>query len=333
MKVKALIELHKEYSDVPNNLKESCGDGYLCHHNDIYRTIREVALDYGTKYRVGGTVQWHDYMVFPLVNFYEILMKKEVPYIDNFNVLRRLVKKYPDITLPEKFIRDSFKRNYVLHESSHCISHAFFSERAEVEADWQSCDFESSKTQRLVEGLLGEALANSVERLSSSVATSSTHIFLHVLNSFATYEPKTHELIQRSKKELGDNQIFKMLFITFFFNNLLGYEHSVSNVNLLIDHYASDCGINEKVSSRALLSETLLKFCRLNTRFRDETSVVYFTSFGLGDEYKSLTDEFVLNDENISGYLVQSAKKFSDIIFNNHSQNQFQDSNSNDLLN
>lgn len=316
MKVKALIELHKEYCDVPNNLKESCGDGYLCYNNDIYRTVREVALDYGTKYRVGGTIQWHDYMVFPLVNFYEILMNKEVPYIDNFNVLRRLVKKYPDITLPEKFIRDSYKRNYVLHESSHCISHTFYTELAEDEPGWESLDFESLKMQRLVEGLLGEALANSVERISASLATSNTHIFLHVLNSFATYEPKTHELIQRAKKEIGDTQIFKMLFITFFFNNLLGYEHSTSSVDLLIDRFARDCGINGKTSNRELLSEALLKFCRLNTRFRDETSVVYFTSFGLGDEYKNLTDEAVLKDEKTSSYVVQSAKKFSDIIFN-----------------
>ena len=88
--------------DVPHSLPENFGDGYLCEHNRIYRNIRKQGVSRGTA-GLGGNSRWFDYMVFPLVNFDELINSKEIPYIDNYSVLLRLSQKHPKMTLPESF--------------------------------------------------------------------------------------------------------------------------------------------------------------------------------------------------------------------------------------
>lgn len=313
MKVDGLVKLHKQFQNTALSLKENCGDGYLCAHNKIYRNIRKTALDFGVKYCVGGSTQWLDYVVFPLVSFEAILEKNEVPYIDNFNVLRRLALRHPNIVLPEKFIRDSFKRNYVLHESCHCIAHKYFGNKTRIgDADF-SKKF-SPEFLKTVNSLLSEAFANSIERVSESFADSSAHIFLHVINSYVPFDPKTHDLMIKAREEIGEKTYFGMVFVAYFFNNLLGYTHSAESVQKIIERFTSP-QLQKNKEKYDLLADALFRCCRLNPRFRDETSTVFFSSLGLDKEYDSLTYERVIGDKILCKYIGQSAAQLYDLIF------------------
>lgn len=305
MNVKALVELHKEYLAVSQSLPENFGDGYLCEHNPLYRNIRKKGLSVGATYLKDENTRWYDYMVFPLVNFDELLANKEIPYIDNFNVLQRLSVKHPKLNLPEKFIRDAFKRNYLLHETCHCIAHQFL-------LDNTANGKKASKSVQLTNSLLGEALANSVELVSSTLATDSAHIFLHVLNSYVPYSPRLQEILQKALGEVGMSVFLKMTFASYFFNNLLGYEHSMENVEKIIDTFRPFFDFDD--SKREALSEAIWKGCRLNPRFRDETSVIYFSTFGLGDKYKSLTAETVFSSKKTIENLGQAANQLCDLV-------------------
>ena len=310
MNVTALVKLHQQYLDIPQSLRENLGDGYLCENNILYRNVRKQGIICGTTYNVNENSRWYDYMVFPLVNFDELLESKEIPYIDNYNVLVRLSEKYPKLSLPEKFIRDSFKRNYLLHETCHCIAHEFLLEQKKKSQ--KTSENKLSKSVKLLNSLLGEALANSVELISSAVADTNAHIFLHVLNSYVPYSPKTQELLQKAIGEAGISVFLKLTFVSFFFNNLLGYEHSKENVEKILDLFSPYFEFkNEK---REIVLEALLKCSRLNPRFRDETSVIYFSSFGLGDNYKKLSSEKVFGSRKMVENIAQSAHNLSDLI-------------------
>lgn len=310
MNVNAVVELHQEYLDVPHSLPENFGDGYLCEHNRIYRNIRKQGVSCGTTYSLGGNSRWFDYMVFPLVNFDELINSKEIPYIDNYSVLLRLSQKYPKMTLPEKFIRDAFKRNYLLHETCHCIAHDFLLK--ETKNSQKISEEKFSKSVKLLNCLLGEAFANSIELISSAAEKTSIHIFLHVLNSYVPYSPKTQELVHKATGEIGVEKFLKLSYASFFFNNLLGYEHSEANVKKLLDEFYPYFEFDNK--KREIVAEAIYKCARLNPRFRDETSVIFFDSFGLGNTYKNLSSEKVLKNPALIKNVAKTAHQLCDLI-------------------
>jgi hypothetical protein len=54
----ALVELHRQYLNVPQSLPENLGDGYLCQHNTLYRNVRQRALECGTRFLMKETDIW-----------------------------------------------------------------------------------------------------------------------------------------------------------------------------------------------------------------------------------------------------------------------------------
>ncbi len=312
MNVKALVELNYKYLDVPHSISANIGDGFLCQNNKFYRKIRKMGINFGTEYALKHNDLWNDYIVFPFVNFDDILNKKTIPVIDNFNTLVRLSEKHPTLNLPEKFIRDSFKRNYLLHETCHCIANEFLAENSQY-FEFSREEF-SVKQITLLNSLLGEALANSVEIISSSIADNDAHIFFHALNSYVPYSPKANEILKDAVKAVGIVVFLKLTFISFFFNNILGYEHTEINVENLFNKFEPYFEFEGNTESKQKLLEAILKCCRLNTRFRDETSKVYFGSFGLGKEYEELTTEKVLDNLQMVEYLVWSTNRLCDPV-------------------
>lgn len=310
MNLESLVRLHKHYLEVPQSLPENIGDGFLCEHNLIYKNVRKYGLSCGTTFNSKRNTRWNDYMVFPLVNFDELLQKKEIPYVDNYNVLARLSSKYPTLGLPEKFIRDVLKRNYLLHETCHCIAQDYLTNTSLV----KSFGIDSEKSIKLFDSLLGESLANSIEVAAIISVNNPTHIMLYVLNSYIPYSADYYKLVNNTVDQIGILNFLRVAFVSFFFNNLLGYEHSEENIELWFDIFKGllDFEVNNK--DRKILLEALYKCCRLNPRFRDETSVVYFSSLGSGDDYKKLSQAKVLSHENYVGVIAEAAKQFSSLI-------------------
>ena len=74
-----------------------------------------------------------------------------------------------------------------------------------------------SKSVKLLNCLLGEAFANSIELISSAAEKTSIHIFLHVLNSYVPYSPKTQELVHKATGEIGVEKFLKLSYASFFF--------------------------------------------------------------------------------------------------------------------
>jgi hypothetical protein len=305
LNVKALVELHQQYLDVPQSLPENLGDGYLCQNNVLYRNVRKQGLSCGTTFCIGGNLRWHDYMVFPLVSFQELLENKEIPYIDNYNVLLRLCQKHPKLTLPEKFIRDAFKRNYLIHETCHLIADDFLPKQTKNKA---------SKSAKLLNSLLGEALANSVELISSAIADTNAHILLYALNSYVAYSPLGKNLLQKAMDEVGMPDFLKLAFASYFFNNLLGYEHSKENVEKILARFSPYLNLEIKNGNQGVVFDAVFRCCVLNTRFRDETSIVYFSSYGLGDKYKNLSAEKVFSDRKAVENIARASIQLCDLV-------------------
>jgi hypothetical protein len=305
LNVKALVELHQQYLDVPQSLPENLGDGYLCQNNVLYRNVRKQGIERGTTFCLGGNLRWHDYMVFPLVSFQELLENKEIPYVDNYNVLLRLCEKHPKLSLPEKFIRDAFKRNYLIHETCHLIADDFLPKQTKTKL---------SKSAKLVNSLLGEAFANSVELISAALADTNAHIFLYALNSYVAYSPKGKELLQKAIDEIGMPDFLKLAFASYFFNNLLGYEHSKENAEKILAQFSPYLNLEIKNGNQGAVFDALFRCCVLNPRFRDETSVVYFSSFGMGDKYKDLSSEKVFSDPKVIEKIARASIRLCDLV-------------------
>jgi hypothetical protein len=312
MNVKALVGLHKQFTDIPQSISENIGDGFLCKHNKFYRKIRNLGLACGTDFIVKKNKFWNDYMVLPLVNFDDLLISRKIPVIDNFGTLARLSKKFPSLDLPEKFVRDTLKRNYLLHETCHCIANNVLTQTT-VHIGSET-EITNSKLTILLNNLLGEALANAVEIVSSTTADTNSHILLHALNSYVPYSPASNDLLKKAVDSIGMQAFLKLTFVSFFFNNLLGYEHSKTNLESILEKFGSHFKLHDDFSGRELVLEAILKCCRLNTRFRDETSTIYFSTLDLGDAYKILSAERVLHNQDIIDYIVWSANKLCDLI-------------------
>src|ERR1051326_6936606 len=110
-------------------LPDILGDRYLYSRNKIFKAIRDSVLNFGYKFSKEHTQQWIDYQVFPLLSLQGFFDSKVIPYIDNGLCAALLVRKIPTIALEPKFLLDSMKKNYLLHESTHCVAHEFLKNR------------------------------------------------------------------------------------------------------------------------------------------------------------------------------------------------------------
>lgn len=292
-----LIALHDGHSGA-HALPRSLGDGYLYTHNRVFANVRNVVQAKGFVFSRRHTSLWREYNVLSLLCLQSILDGRVVPYCDNVSPLRRMASRSASLGLPRsvmRFLLGNLRRNYLLHESAHCIAHHVF----------QQIDAQGSRVDKktvVLDNLFAESFANATETFAASLMKTTAEKFFFNLSSFMSYIPAVKEAAGRIGSEYGLRCLFKIICFSYFFANLRYEEVTPEMSDWCVSLSLDGIGLDEEDKQPlAVLFENSLK---LNEKFRDETAAVYFGFLGCHDEFTAVYRlNLVDNSYPLSRYL------------------------------
>jgi hypothetical protein len=95
-----------------------------------------------------------------------------------------------------RFLLGNLRRNYLLHESAHCIAHHVFKQ---MDARGSNVD----KKTLVLDNLFAESFANATETFAASLLETTAEKFFFNLSSFMSYIPAVKEAAWRLGSEYG----------------------------------------------------------------------------------------------------------------------------------
>lgn len=208
----AALELDAGFAETPNALPASFGDAFLCKNNFIYRNIRIAAIARGFNYTTRPPF-WYE--VLPLLSLEEIYRTRLIPYRDTRRALQDLEHAYPNLFTLSDLRSVDFRRNYVMHESVHCIVHSMLKEAPSSEDERERLRF------GILDRLIGEAMANAAETLGNAPCDANEHHELYVMNTFMPLRRPARARLIRVRDALGFEPTFKIVFFGYLFSNFL----------------------------------------------------------------------------------------------------------------
>lgn len=268
-------------------IEEVFGDRYLCAHNALYRGVREHFASSG--FRVATTVgPLHEaYGVLPLLCIQQIVETGIVPAISTTATIRRLAAASPSFTMPASFLLSTLRKNYVLHESAHCIAYSVLSPLAAG----------SEKRWLVLVYLLCEAYANAVERLAALQATPGAHQLFFGLNSFVDSQPPA--LID-SVGVVGFEKVLPLALAIFLRLNRRCHWSSRDTAAIVASGSRTGLGHPESI----ILASLAGSFAQdLNMTFIMQTTPSFFRFMGLEREYESVCSGDFVNDPGVEELL------------------------------
>lgn len=263
-------------------LADCLGDRYLYSTNQIFFRVRNTSRSLGITYSAAADRLWRDYHSAPLLVLHDILASGVIPYKDNSATLRRVASRNPDLTLPASALLMQVGRNYLLHESCHCISDRLLPPAAdEMRSDEQRFYF-------VFRAICCEAFANVVERLAQIYADASTHLLFLTLNSYVDYTAEQRALLKDCVSFFGLEAIFQFGYLAFLHANM---RNDVLGEPSLAAFIHTVFGNRElTLPERAFLKTLAHNVFTLQRGFREETSVLFFRMFGCEKEYRQCQD-------------------------------------------
>jgi hypothetical protein len=262
-----------------NALEDAVGDRYLYRHNPIYANVRDAAIDLGYQFSAEDTPLWRDYQSLALLTLHRIVNGRIIPYFDNGHALRRLMEKDPATALPPGFIVSNVKQNRAFHKSAHCVAHALLRQNA---ATLRTVS-RSENEQHVLEAILAESFANTVESIGSAFDMSISYKVFYALNSDMSSSKKATEPLERARIELGEEMRFTLLLISYFESNLAS-DPPTDTVYRRVAQ-AAVCPLEQAALAKEI---TDIGF-HLNVGFRNNTTPVYLGLLGYKQEYAALT--------------------------------------------
>ncbi len=289
-----LIALHHDYSPA-QALPGSLGDGYLYTLNKVFANVRDVVRASGFSFSDRHTSLWREYNVFPLLCLQSILEGRVVPFCDNVSPLRAVVSRSASLALPPNFLLGNLRRNYLLHESAHCLAYDVL-----LQIDGQVSH--GDKKTVVLDNLFAESFANATETFAASFLETTAAKFFFNLSSFMSYIPAVNEAARRLGASHGPRGLFKLLCFSYFFANLRFEEVTPELSDLCISLSLDGAGVHEDDEEPlAVLLDNSLK---LNEKFRAETAAVYFSFLGCQEEFKAVYRVNLADDSpRLSRYL------------------------------
>ena len=268
-------------------LQGCLGDSYLCVQNPLFRVVRQQSLRHGCSF-VPATDA--GYLTAPLLALAEVLDTNTIPYLANRQRICDIVARCPTLRLNLTSLLRLFRRNVVLHESSHCLSQSFLSPRRESRIPV------SNASEHVLTLLLSEAFAISLERIGACFAVSQVERALYALNSYVN-PGRDSPLLQEAIRTCGFSTVLSagMMAILYFstHENDLSDEAQESILSLL----ASIQAVN---STDASMIRIIMKTSfAVNSRFRVETTPLFFEYIGHLDEYRTLTKTLFGTDTSL----------------------------------
>ena len=261
-------------------LPDALGDSYLCAHNPVFAKIRRSAIGFGFRYSCEDTQAWRDYQSFGLVALQQIVSGRIIPYHDTGSAFRRLLERTPKVALSPRFILNGCKKNYVLHESAHCIASSVL---RLLEPQLRA--IEPGEGERFVlEAIFAEAFACTVETLGSLVKSMPlTDSLFYSLNSYVIPVPARTRTLEDAAAKTGEYTRFALLFLASFEANLTAAEPDQATMDRICS--VAECGDELSGESRAIAGIAF----RLSSSFRELTTPEYFNLLGYGAQFGALT--------------------------------------------
>jgi len=276
-----LIALHDGNSGA-HALPHSLGDGYLYTHNKVFANVRNVVQAKGFVFSRRHTRLWREYNVLSLLCLQSILDGRVVPYCDNVSHLRRMASRSASLGLPRsvmRFLLGNLRRNYLLHESAHCIAHDVFQQ---IDARGSHVD----KKTVVLDNLFAESFANATETFAASLLDTIAEKFFFNLSSFMSYIPGVKEAAWQLGLGYGLRGLFKVICFSYFFANLRYDEVTPEMVDLCVS--LSLDGVLLREDDKQPLTVLFENSLKLNEKFREETAAVYFGFLGCHDEFTAV---------------------------------------------
>jgi hypothetical protein len=261
-----------------NAVPECFGDRYLYSNNNLFARIRDVCLSFGYRYTTEATVIWRDYDSAPFFSLQEFINGKVIPCKDNLNTLSRVSLRSPQLAISGDSLLRFVNRNYLLHESAHCISHSILPVVPEpLGSNDQRMEF-------VLKAVACEAFANVVERMAHAYAEQSAHVLFLDMNSYVTFSAQQRRLLRDSISLLGMTNVFRLGFFTFLYLNT----HSDQPSERVIEAVINAAFRSKPLSPverhiAAILSQAVFTLSR---SFREETSSLFFRIFGCEEQYR-----------------------------------------------
>lgn len=277
MKVSKLLEQHFS-EDLEIGLNRNFGDSYLCSKNKIFRNIRRETLGLGYSFSLDRN---DDYLALPLSQLATVLSTKKIPYIDNVSVLENIESQIPNLA-NWMDIRDSFRKNFVFHESCHAVARKY-----------------AVGENPILDMLIEESFANTCELLAVVEAEQYAHKIFFEWNSYsALHEARTN--LKNAMEEFGPAVFFKYVFFGYLHSNYL--RNSIDETQLTrVLKIASKTELSAK---QLKTLKALLKICfTLDSGFKEVTTGFYMKLRGVETDHSQLAkQDFLVIFEKKSGY-------------------------------
>lgn len=269
-----------ELDDCPssNALADAIGDRFLYRHNALFANVRDAALSFGYCFSSEDTPLWRDYHYLSLLSLNQILSSKTIPYCDNGKTLQRLIQQRPALALPPRFITANVMGNHAFHEAAHCVAHSLLRQN-EARLNVR---MRSEEERFVLEAILAESFANTVEMLGMTLQSSASHTVFYALNSYMPSSKRRKTLLDRARMELGENLRFVLLFLSYFEANLTSAAPTHMTYQVIAE--AAGCPTDQTGLAKEVTDVGFL----LNVGFRDNTTPVYLGVLGCADAYTAL---------------------------------------------
>lgn len=284
IKLSELLHLHGSFS-AKASLAKSLGDGFLYHHNYLFRSIRDEFLKIGYSLT---TDDFCHYAVMPYASLPSILSEKKVPYFDNVTVLEKIESQHPQFFNCEEIIK--VKSNYTLHESSHCLAAHFLKNFSTASlSPVLNLHAESKPVFKII---LAESFANTVESFSNFYNQSSELRLFYELNSYINHNKKINSALIQCCDLLGPKNTFDLMYISHLYSNCLHPEPSQKLLIEILTIILDDNILLKKAQDSSAPRKVFNHAFQLSLDFRIQTTGFFLAYSG----YKTPLDQLLKID-------------------------------------
>jgi hypothetical protein len=278
VQVADLLAVDERYES-ENSIPLVLGDRYLYAVNKVFTNIRNEVIARGYRFSNADSRLLRDYQTMPLLMLQEIIERKIIPYVDNVSILQTIIKRTPGLKLPARFIANTLHRNYLFHESCHCVAYYILQENK----DFLDELCRSEKERFVMISILTESFANTVERLSSSAPCPNSHVFFFNLNSYMNYDLNSRQVLQDALEKHGIQRLFRLAFLGYMHSNLRKAKADPATVDRMLTLAWAGSPISEE--ERKPMDELVNNGYAIHSGFREETAPAYFRLYDCEAEF------------------------------------------------
>jgi hypothetical protein len=291
VKVQELLRAH-DATCKRNALRDNLGDGYLYAHNKLYANVRDVVLLLGFRFNNQPSKLWGNYHAFPLTSLDRILTQRTIPYLNNVTPFRDLLRVNAEFEMPRSMFY-TIKKNYLLHESAHCISYKL------IRGYQKSISRVLPQQQFVLSALLSESFANAIELLASSFIDREPQLLFFHMNSYITYSSQGLTELRSVVSQWGLEETLKFCCFAYLLANLCHETASEATIDKIIHRIWHASTID--ADSRSLFHEIFKYGFILNPVFRVDAGFAYFQMSKTEQEFEriktlDLVDEPVISE-------------------------------------